>query len=138
MEADLDAVREPGSDRRRGMIVVAHDAGPGALQGSFIISYPSDSDDEGQHVDAVSGVLEAMGWSVLASRCGRTPAGHVNTAALVRRKHDGLRQRLWLAKPVAALPRPAVHAGVLAAAQSGPATGGGLHMRHMSGQPEAR
>lgn len=75
VEADRRAVHEPAGDRRRGMIVVAHDAGPDALQGSFIISYPSDGDDEGQHVDAVSGVLGAMGWSVMASNCARTPAG---------------------------------------------------------------
>jgi len=45
------------------MIVVAHGSGQGTAEGSFTVSYPVDTDDDGQHVDAVSGVLEAMGRS---------------------------------------------------------------------------
>ena len=76
----------------------------GAAGGSFIISYPVEADDDGQHVPAVSGVLEAMGWSVVASQRGATAGEHVNTAVLVNTGHPGSGQRLWLAEPVGAAP----------------------------------
>ncbi len=117
---------EPAAGGHRGMIVVAHGSGQGAREGSFIISYPVGTDDDGQHVGPVSGVLEALGWSVLVSRRGgTTAAGHVNTAMLVRNARSGLELRLWLAEPVGAAQDPIVPAHALAfVASAAPAYGG--------------
>ena len=67
---------------------------------------------------AVSGVLEAMGWSVLASRRGGMAGGHLNTAVLVSSVHPGSEQRLWLAEPVRAWQRPTAPPGASAAGSS--------------------
>ena len=118
VEGDAEPVRDPATGRHRGMIVVAHGAGQGTMEGSFIISYPIHTDDDGQHVDAIAGVLEAMGWSVQASQRGGMAGGHVNTAVLVSNVQPNLERRLWLAEAVGALPRPAALAGVLASGAS--------------------
>ena len=106
VRGDAELVHEPAAGRHRGMMVVAHGAGLGSTGGSFIISYPVDTDDDGPHVGAVSGVLEAMVWSVLASRRGGTAGRHVNTAVLASTARSGSEQRLWLAEPVRAPQRP--------------------------------
>ncbi len=100
VESDAEPRPEPGASRHRGMIVVAHGSGRGTTEESFVISYPIDTDDHMQHVAAVSGVLEAMGWSVLASRRGTTDGGSVNSAVLTSTARSGSAQRLWLAEPV--------------------------------------
>ncbi len=97
---DPELAREAAAGRHRGMIVVAHGSGQGTTEGSFIISYPVATDEHAQHLPAVSGWLEAMGWSVLASRRRRTDIGDVNTAVLVNTGHSSPEQRLWLAEPV--------------------------------------
>ena len=101
VEGDAEMALEPAAGRHRGMIVVAHGVGQGPAQTSFIISYP-DAGDHAQHVPAVSDVLEAMGWAVLASERGMTDGEHVNTALLVSTASFGVEQRLWLAEPVGA------------------------------------
>ncbi len=114
VDGDTEQVREPDAGRYRGMIVVAHGSDQGTTEGSFIISYPIATDDDGPHVDAVSGVLEALGWSVRASRCGRTAGGQVNTAVLVSNALPGAERRLWLAETVIAAQRPSARANALA------------------------
>lgn len=133
---------EPGDgltpNRHRAMIVVAYQAGQGSRQGSVIISYPFNSDDDEPHVDAISSKLGAMGWSLLASRCGRTSAGHVNSATLTRSDYCGLHHRLWLAESGSAEPRPAVHAGVMSSGLSVALAADRLHAVKALGQLEAR
>ncbi len=90
----------------RGMIIVAHGCDQGTTRRSFIISYPVADDDHAQHVPAVSGVLEGMGWSVVESRGGMTDGGRLNTAALVSTAQSGAPQLLWLAEPVGVAPGP--------------------------------
>lgn len=138
VEGDSEPVGGVICARHRAMIVVAYQTAGSSSQGSVIISYPFDSDDDEQHVDAISGVLEAMGWSLLASRCGRTPVGHVNSAILTRSNHCGVQQRLWLAEPGSAAPRPVVHAGVLSFGISAALGAGSLHGGRTLDQPEAQ
>jgi hypothetical protein len=104
VEADAELAREPAVERHRGMIVVAHGSGRGAVEGSFIISYPISADDHAEHVPAISGKLVVMGWSVLASSRGCTQGGHVDTAVLVNVTGLGTEQRLWLAESVDTAP----------------------------------
>ena len=82
VEGDDKRAPESPSGRHCGMIVVAHGSGQGTAEGSFIISYLVATDDRTQHLPAVSGLLEAMGWAVLAFRRGWTDGGNVNTAVL--------------------------------------------------------
>ena len=128
---------EPAARRHRGMIVVAHGSGQGAMEGSFIISYPVATDDHAQHVPAVSGVLEAMGWSVLASRRGTADAGPVNTAALVSAARFGPERRLWLAEPVGTARDWSAPADALAPEPSAAPAVGGVRAREMRDQIEA-
>ncbi len=137
VEGDAELVREPAAGRHRGMIVVAHGSGQGTTEGSFIISYPFETGDDGQYVDAVSGVLEAMGWSVLASRRGRTAGGHVNTAMLVSNAHPGSEQRLWLAEPVGAAQDPSAPAHAFASRSSAASADGGVRTLEIRDQLEA-
>jgi len=102
VEGDAELLPEPAAGRHRGMIVVAHGSGQGTAEGSFIISYPVDADDDAPHVAAVSGVLERMGWSVLVTRRGSTAGQYVNTAALVSNGNPRSGQHMWLAETVGA------------------------------------
>ena len=109
VEGDAELLPEPAAGQHRGMIVVAHGSGQGTAEGSFIISYPVDADDDAPHVAAVSGVLERMGWAVLGTRRGSTAGRYVNTAALVSNSDPGSgqsRQSLWLAETVGATEEP--------------------------------
>ena len=138
VEDDAELVREPAAGQRRGMIVVAHGAGQGATEGSFLVSYPIDTDDDGQHVGAVSGVLEAMGWSLLAARRGETAGGHVNAAVLVSDARSGSeQQQLWLAEPVGALQRPSAQPSASTSGLSGASADRGARTREVRDQVEA-
>ena len=106
VEGDAELLPEPAAGRHRGMIVVAHGSGQGTAEGSFIISYPVDADDDAPHVAAVSGVLERMGWSVLVTRRGSTAGQYVNTAALVSNGNPRSGQHMWLAETVGATEDP--------------------------------
>ena len=98
VEGNAELSRDPTGDRR-GMIVAVHGSGDGDAAGSFIISYPLAAGDQPQHVRSVSGVLQALGWSILTSRRRTTEEGHGNTALLVSTARSGSRQLLWLAEP---------------------------------------
>lgn len=137
VDGDAELVREPAAGRHRGMIVVAHSSGQGITEGSFIISYLVDTDDDGQHVAAVSGALEAMGWSVLASQRGRAAGGHVNTASLVSNARSGSEQRLWLAELVGAAQDPSAPAHATASGSSAALADGGVRTRGIRDQLEA-
>lgn len=100
VERDADLAREPAVRRHRGMIVAAHGSGRGTTEASFIISYPVDTGDHAQHLPAVSGLLKAMGWSVLASPCRSTDGDDVNSAVLLSTAKFGPEQLLWLAESV--------------------------------------
>jgi hypothetical protein len=136
---DGDDQRSPvsSSKRHRGMIVVAHGSGQGKSEGSFIISYPVATDDRAQHLPAVSGLLVAMGWAVLASRRERTDGGKVNTATLVNTAHVGRKQILWLAEAVSTAQdrRPGTNAPM--PGPSAALTGGDFRTREMHDQVEA-
>ena len=106
VEGDAEQPPEPAAVQHRGMIVAAHGSGQGPAEGSFIISYPADTDDDAPHVTAVSGVLERMGWAVLGTRRGSTTGRYVNTAALVSNCDPGSGQHLWLAETVGATEDP--------------------------------
>jgi hypothetical protein len=106
VEGGAELPPEPAACRHRGMLVVAHGSGKGPAEGSFIISYPVDADDDAPHVTAVSGVLERMGWAVLGTRRGSAAGRHVNTVALVSNGDTGSGQRLWLAETVGATKDP--------------------------------
>ena len=86
----------------RGVIVVAHGPGLRTAERSFVISYPVEAGGHAQRIPAVVGLLEALGWSLLATRRRRTASGHANTAVLVNTARPGVEQRLWLAEPVTA------------------------------------
>jgi hypothetical protein len=125
------------SGRHRGMIVVAYGSGQGTSEGSFIISFPVATDDSAQHLSAVSALLEAMGWAVLASSGERTDGGKVNTAVLVNTAHVGRKQILWLAEAVSTAQdrRPGTNA--LIPGPSAALTGGDSRTREMRDQVEA-
>jgi hypothetical protein len=115
VEGEAELARDPDAGANRGMIFVAHDSVQNTTGESFVISYPVDTGDDGQHIAAVSGVLEAMGWSVLASRRGSTAGGYLSTVVLVSIHHPGSKQRLWLAEPADASWSSTVPSHVLAA-----------------------
>ena len=96
-----DAVAGPGLPARhnRGMVVVAHGPGQAVAERSFVISCPVEASGEGRQVPAVLSLLQAMGWSLLASRHRTTATGHANTAVLVNKTCSGGERRLWLAEP---------------------------------------
>lgn len=100
VESDDELAREKSARRHRSLIVVAHGYGQGTMERSFVISYPVVSYDHVQHLPAVSGMLETMGWSVKEARRGQTDGGVVQTTVLVSTADFGREQRLWLAEPV--------------------------------------
>jgi hypothetical protein len=118
VEGDTDVLPDPAAGRHRGMIVVAHGSGQGTAEGSFIISYPVDTEDDAPRVAAVSGVLERMGWAVLGTRRGSTAGRYVNTAALVSNGDPCSGQQLWLAETVAATEDPGASTPAPASASS--------------------
>ena len=99
-----DAMAGPGLPawRNRGMVVVAHGPGLAGAERAFIISCPVEAGGEGQQVPAVLSLLQAMGWSLLASQHRTTATGHVNTAVLVDKTRSEGEWRLWLAEPALA------------------------------------
>jgi hypothetical protein len=131
VEDNAELVREPAAERLRGMILVAHVAGQGCKNGSFIISYPVDANEDRERVDAVSSVLEGMGWSVVGSLCEGTAQGHVNTAVLVSNAHLGSEQRLWLAEPVGESPHSVARANAPASRSSGASADVGARTREI-------
>ena len=136
---DGDNERSPvsSSGRHRGMIVVAHGSGQGTSEGSFIISFPVATDESTQHLPAVSALLEAMGWAVLASRGERTDGGKVNTAVLVNTAHVGRKQILWLAEAVSTAQDRRPGTNTLMPRPSAAPTGGDSRTREMRDQVEA-
>jgi hypothetical protein len=137
VESDDEQAPESPSGRHRSLIVVAHGSRQGATEGSFIISYPVATDDRAQHLPAVSGLLVAMGWAVLASRRGRTDGGNVNTAVLVNTSHFGLEQILWLAEAVSTAQDRRPCTNTLMPGPSAAPTGGDSRTREMRDQVEA-
>ena len=137
VEGDNERAPKSPSGRHRGMIVVAHGSGQGTAEGSFIISYPVATDDRTQHLPAVSGLLEAMGWAVLAFRRGCTVGGIVNTTVLVNTAHFGLEQILWLAESVSTAQDRSPGTNVLMPGSSAALTGGHFRTREMRDQVEA-
>jgi hypothetical protein len=59
---------------------------------------------QGQQLGAVSALLVAMGWLLLASDRRKTELDHADTAVLVNTSRFGGEQTLWLAEPVEAHP----------------------------------
>ena len=137
----VDGENEPSpvssSGRHRGMIVVAHGSGQGTSEGSFVISFPVATNDSSQHLHAVSALLEAMGWAVLASRRERTDGGKVNTAVLVNTAHVGRKLLLWLAEAVSTAQDRRTGTNALIPGPSAALTGGGSRTREMRDQAEA-
>lgn len=100
---DAEPVIRPRSGNRRGVIVAAFDPGQGATERTLVVSYPVEAGSAAQRILAVLGILEHMGWSLLAFRRRRTAdTSHANVAVLVSTARPGPEQRLWLAEPVAA------------------------------------
>lgn len=136
---DGDDERPPGapSGRHRGMIVAAHGSGQGITKGSFIISYPIATEDRAQHLTAVSGLLEEMGWAIMAIRRGRTDGGTMNTAVLLNTSHFGPKQVLWLAELVSLAQDRCSGTNALTPGQSAAPTGADSRTREMRNQVEA-
>ncbi len=137
VEGDAELLPEPAAGRHRGMIVVAHGSGQGTVEGSFIISYPVDTDDDAPHVAAISGVLERMGWSVLAKRHGSTARRYVNTAALVSNGNPGSGQHMWLAETVGATEDPGASTPAAASGSSAAPAASDVRTRGIRDQLEA-
>jgi hypothetical protein len=100
VEGDSELVGDPADGRHRGILIAAHGSSQGSTDGSFIISYPIGKDDHAPHVPAVSGLLEALGWSVVLSQHERTFEGSVNFTLLVSTSPAGHERRLWLTESV--------------------------------------
>jgi hypothetical protein len=100
VEGGGEPVREPADRGPRGILIAAHGLGQGSMDGCFTISYPLGEDDAGPHVPAVCGLLETLGWSVVASRHARTVEGSVNLALLLSTAPVGQERRLWLTESV--------------------------------------
>jgi hypothetical protein len=132
VESEAERVRELFDGRHRGMLIAAHGPVQGGMDGSFIISYPMDEGDQGPHVPAVAGLLEALGWSVVASRHGRTLDGSVNLALLVSTAPADQERRLWLTESVGVTPdpnEPGYAPGLLATPAEGDVSSAGMHDR---------
>jgi hypothetical protein len=137
VESNAELLPEPAAGRHRGMILVAHGSGQCTVEGSFIISYPVETDDDAPHVTAVSGVLERMGWSVLATRQGSTPGRYVNTAALVSNGNSGSWQHMWLAETVGATEDPGASTSAPASGSSAAPAASDVRTRGFRDQLEA-
>jgi hypothetical protein len=124
VEGDGELVGDPADGRHRGILIAAHGSSQGSTDGSFIISYPIGKDDHAPRVPAVSGLLEALGWSVVLSQHERTVEGGVNVALLVSTAPVGHGRRLWLTESVGeepdrSEPNYALASELLAAAAEG-------------------
>jgi hypothetical protein len=137
VEGDAEQPPEPAAVRHRGMIVAAHGSGQGPAEGSFIISYPADTDDDAPHVTAVSRVLEQLGWAVLGTRRVSTAGRYVNTAALVSNGDPGSGQHLWLAETVGATEDPDASTRAPASGYSAAPASSDVHTKGIRDQLEA-
>ena len=90
----------PVAGSGRGVIVVMHRASQAVGARSFVVSFPAGTGGRGRQLGAVSRLLAAMGWSLLAFKRRQTEVGHADTAVLVNTRRFGGEQRLWLAEPV--------------------------------------
>jgi len=131
VEGAAEWVREAAVGRHRSMIIVAHGAGRGSIERSFIISYPLGTDKDGRQARAVAGVLEAMGWSVLASQRGGKADEHGNSGMLVSNARPGSQRQLWLAEQVRALQPPTPRASALASGSCAASADGGVRTREI-------
>jgi hypothetical protein len=96
---------EPVASGARGVIVVMHGADQAAAARSFVVSFPIEAGGKGRQLGAVSDLMGALGWSLLASDRRKTDLGQVDTAVFVNTNGFEGEQRLWLAEPVEATPK---------------------------------
>lgn len=81
--------RGPADTGGRGVIVVMHGANQAVGARSIVVSFPVEASGEGRQLRAVSDLLAAMGWSLLASNRQKTELGHADTAVLVNTSRFG-------------------------------------------------
>lgn len=123
--------------RHRGVIVAAHGSCQGITESAFIISYPIATDDRAQHLPALSGLLEEMGWTVMALGRAMTEGETMNTAVLANTPHFGPKQVLWLAELVGLAQARCPGAPTLMPRLSAASTGADLRIRDMRKQVAA-